>query len=189
MVCASWFDFEFTYANDFILIPSIFFLVNYGTHFQFVSQYHLTNLIGITMLTFITIISKIYTCIVDSNWKTIIIMHPWIHQTINWIRKIHKHKCYRCYNHVHTQLCCKFSLQVLFPYSNSTWKLDVVSEATCISIAIRSIANPQNLFSTCSDYNAWMQVVQTSILTKIKAMQALILTTFQIFACLVKWHR
>jgi hypothetical protein len=68
---------------------------------------------------------------------------------------------------------------VLFPYPNSTSKLDVVSEATCISITITFIANPQNLLSTCSDYNAWMQVVQISILTKIKAMQALILTTFQ----------
>jgi hypothetical protein len=68
---------------------------------------------------------------------------------------------------------------MLFPYPNSTSKLDVVSEATCISIATTSIANPRNLLSTCSDYNALMQVVQTSILTKIKAMQALILTTFQ----------
>jgi len=40
---------------------------------------------------------------------------------------------------------------VLFPCPNSTSKLDVVSEATCISIAVTSIANPQNLLSTCSD--------------------------------------
>jgi hypothetical protein len=67
----------------------------------------------------------------------------------------------------------------MFPYPNLTSKLDVVSEATCIFIATTSIANPQNLLSICSDYNVWVQVVQTSILTKIKAMQALILTTFQ----------
>ncbi len=131
------------------------------------------------MLTYITIINKIYTNIVDYDFKTIIIMCPWIHHTINWNKKIHKHKCYRCYNHIHMQLSCKFSLQVLFPYPNSTSKLGVVSETTCISIAITSMANPQNLLSICNDYNAWMQVVQTSILTKIKVVQALIWTTFQ----------
>lgn len=131
------------------------------------------------MLTFITINRKIYTNIVDFDFKTIIIMCPWIHYTINWIKKNHKHKWYRCYNHVHTQLSCKFSLKVLFPCPNSTSKLDVVSEATCISIAITSIANPHNLLSTCSD-----QCLDASIANfhfdKNKGNASFNLTTFQI---------